>query len=156
MKDIDPDGKRSIGVLTKPDRIARGEEREKIKLFNNEAEFHCLRGWHVLKCPDQTQLSQGMSQEEAIREEENFFERDKIGKLFADKERCATNQIRKKLSGILVEILSDALPRNKTDMMQKLEHAEQFLASQGPEVNQVTLMKTILMYLIRNPRRTEP
>ncbi|KAB5588706.1 Myxovirus resistance protein [Ceratobasidium theobromae] len=69
----DPQGLRTIGVLTKPDRIEPGSERPWISMLKNEA--NALRhGWFSVKQPSARDLETGMSWSDARELDEKFFE----------------------------------------------------------------------------------
>jgi Dynamin central region len=60
-------------VLTKPDRIAEGEQSSWLRLLKNEQE-RFKHGWHCVKQSDQQQLDSGISWAEARQNEAKFFE----------------------------------------------------------------------------------
>lgn len=54
-EDIDPEGIRTFGILTKPDLVDKGSEGAVISLV--EGKSHQLRlGWHLLRNPGQAEL----------------------------------------------------------------------------------------------------
>ncbi|CAE6423274.1 unnamed protein product [Rhizoctonia solani] len=74
-REYDPQGLRTIGVLTKPDRIERGSEQPWISMIKNEAESLRLRhGWFSVKQPSAQQLETGMSWSEARELDEKYFQ----------------------------------------------------------------------------------
>ncbi|CAE6500374.1 unnamed protein product [Rhizoctonia solani] len=74
-REYDPQGFRTIGVLTKPDRIERGSERPWISMVKNESELLRLRhGWFSVKQPSARQLEAGMSWSEARELDEKYFQ----------------------------------------------------------------------------------
>ncbi|KZT65430.1 hypothetical protein DAEQUDRAFT_676924 [Daedalea quercina L-15889] len=71
---FDPAGKRTIGVLTKPDRAPRGDEERWVTLLKNEyPELALDNGWFSVKQPDSIQLTEGITRAQARQEEKNFF-----------------------------------------------------------------------------------
>ncbi|TFY61378.1 hypothetical protein EVJ58_g4548 [Rhodofomes roseus] len=71
---FDPAGKRTIGVLTKPDRAPRGDEERWITLLKNEySELALDNGWFSVKQPDSVQLAEGITRTQARQEEKAFF-----------------------------------------------------------------------------------
>ncbi|THH09638.1 hypothetical protein EW145_g1875 [Phellinidium pouzarii] len=72
VKKYDPDGQRTIGVLTKPDRIAEGDQDQWIRFVKNEEEPLDL-GWFSVKQPDALQLKQRLSWAQARAAEEEWF-----------------------------------------------------------------------------------
>ncbi|CAE6540893.1 unnamed protein product [Rhizoctonia solani] len=74
-REHDPQGLRTIGVLTKPDRIERGSEQPWIDMIKNETETLRLRhGWFSVKQPSARQLAAGMSWSEARELDEKYFQ----------------------------------------------------------------------------------
>ncbi|CAE6452917.1 unnamed protein product [Rhizoctonia solani] len=74
-REYDPQGLRTIGVLTKPDRIERGSEQPWISMIKNETETLRLRhGWFSVKQPSARQLEGGMSWSEARELDEKYFQ----------------------------------------------------------------------------------
>lgn len=90
---FDPDGKRTIGpsalycllaehylifwlgVLTKPDRVGRGDEQKWITVLKNEHKgLELDNGWFSVKQPDTVQLEEGITRAEARQAEEKYFE----------------------------------------------------------------------------------
>jgi Dynamin family/Dynamin central region len=68
--DVDPEGKRTLGVLTKPDLVDTGAEGRVVDLLQGRA--HPLRlGWHIVRNPGQQQLSNRALDRGKL--EENFF-----------------------------------------------------------------------------------
>ncbi len=64
-----------VGVLTKPDRIERGNEDPWFSLLRNEREY-LQRGWYCVKLPGPEELASGISRDEARENEHRFFSRE--------------------------------------------------------------------------------
>ncbi|KAF8756245.1 Fungalysin metallopeptidase (M36) [Rhizoctonia solani] len=71
-KQHDPDGKRTIGVLTKPDRIESGEEQKWLAFVRGETEV-LSKGWFCVKQPSPSELEERLSWSEARQREQDFF-----------------------------------------------------------------------------------
>ncbi|KAF7366190.1 hypothetical protein MVEN_00496000 [Mycena venus] len=71
-KKYDPDGKRTIGVLTKPDRIPRGDEENWLPLIRNEQE-PLENNWYCVKQPSSQDIKNGVTWAEARERENDFF-----------------------------------------------------------------------------------
>lgn len=70
-KDLDPEGNRTIGVLTKPDLVDEGTERSVLDLLNGKKQGIKL-GWNVVRNPGQKELDEGR------------VDRDSEGRFFRD------------------------------------------------------------------------
>lgn len=69
-QDLDPEGDRTFGVLTKPDLMDRGAEGAVVDLV--EGKHHKLKlGWHVLRNPGQATLDKELGSRSQVEAE--FF-----------------------------------------------------------------------------------
>ncbi|KAL5511021.1 hypothetical protein ACEPAG_3740 [Sanghuangporus baumii] len=73
VKNNDPEGVRTIGVLTKPDRIAKGDEERWLRFIKNEEE-QFEHGWFCVKQPDATQLKEGIESVQSRDSETQWFD----------------------------------------------------------------------------------
>ncbi|PNP74545.1 hypothetical protein FNYG_12168 [Fusarium nygamai] len=127
-KDIDPERRRTIGVITKPDLTRPGYDAEKeyIKLAKNQEATHKLQlGWHVLR---------------NRAEDENSLEgRDQVEDAFFQKGAWATIpsenrgivSLRKKLSHVLYSHIRNSLPGVITDIETTLRERQEELDRLG-------------------------
>jgi replication fork clamp-binding protein CrfC len=84
-QDVDPDGHRTIGVLTKPDLVDRGVEVDVMDLINGQRHMLAL-GWHLVRNPGQQEMSDPEMSEDAPegtffanKHPWNLLEKDKVG-----------------------------------------------------------------------------
>lgn len=113
---------RTMAVLTKPDRLEKGiplGPLEKI-LSGDEDAFPVGHGYYVTKQPDQQQLNQHLSRQDAREEETRFFTTQEPWStdLAHHHARFGTESIRKKLSTLLFEAIKSNLP----EMSDKIDH----------------------------------
>jgi GTP-binding protein EngB required for normal cell division len=108
-KIYDPDGTRTIGVLTKPDRIPQSEEDCWLRFIRGELEV-LHDGWYCVKQPNS--LSHGITWEDARDQEEEYFSSTAPWSSLEDrfKERLGTSNLTGRLSIILHELISKRLP----------------------------------------------
>ncbi|XP_046565196.1 interferon-induced GTP-binding protein Mx-like [Haliotis rubra] len=71
-KEFDEEGRRTLGVLTKPDLLDKGAENGVMRILNN-MEFSLSKGYIIVKCRGQEAISKGQSLTEALGDEDNFF-----------------------------------------------------------------------------------
>lgn len=69
---VDPEGRRTIGVLTKPDRIEKGCHEQFLQVLRGE-KFLLRLGYFVVKNPDQAELDAGLSPAAARQREMEYF-----------------------------------------------------------------------------------
>ncbi|KAF9465139.1 P-loop containing nucleoside triphosphate hydrolase protein [Collybia nuda] len=120
-KVYDPEGKRTIGVLTKPDRIPIGEEPNWLCFIKNEKES-LENNWYCVKQPGSNELKQGMNWTDARRSEEQFFsftnpwcEIDEIYKKY-----LGTSNLVSRLSSILSDLISKRIPEIQDEIERSI------------------------------------
>uniref|UniRef100_A0A672GKM4 Interferon-induced GTP-binding protein Mx n=1 Tax=Salarias fasciatus TaxID=181472 RepID=A0A672GKM4_SALFA len=70
---VDPDGERTLGILTKPDLVDKGTEEVVVDIVHNEV-IHLSKGYMIVKCRGQKEIADKVSLPEAIEREKAFFE----------------------------------------------------------------------------------
>ncbi|KAL5504501.1 hypothetical protein ACEPAH_7162 [Sanghuangporus vaninii] len=113
----DPDGKRTLGVLTKPDRIASGDEDRWVKLVKNEEEQLDL-GWFCVKQPDSKQVASGITLENVQTLEDDFFESVEPWRSlpFSARSRLGARPLVERLSQMLAELIAHRLPEVREEV----------------------------------------
>ncbi|KAK8057207.1 hypothetical protein PG996_011144 [Apiospora saccharicola] len=127
-RSVDSNGTRTIGVITKPDTLSPGSERESSYVslaLNQEVELRL--GWHVLKNPDSGLIKTPLAQR---HEEESKFMNQGIWQELPDTVRGAS-QLRKRLRQIIHDRVTLELPRlirsierNRRRCKEKLEQLD--------------------------------
>ena len=99
------------GVLTKPDRIARGDHDRWVRFVRNEEEVLEL-GWYCVKQPDSIQLKDGITWAQAREEEIKFFATvepwSSLTRL--DQQHLGTSHLVERLSDTLSELIRRRCP----------------------------------------------
>ena len=72
-QEVDPDGERTVGVLTKPDLVDKGAEDEVMEVLMNQRK-EPKHGYYMLKNRSQEALKGNMSLEEVHKEEMLYFQ----------------------------------------------------------------------------------
>lgn len=70
-EDLDPDGNRTFGVLTKPDLVDQGAEMTVVEVIEGKRQNLKL-GWHLLRNPGQANALDSIESRHVA--ERNFFE----------------------------------------------------------------------------------
>ncbi|KAI5117954.1 hypothetical protein M0805_004719 [Coniferiporia weirii] len=143
----DPEGKRTLGVLTKPDRIPVGDEDRWIRLVQNEEEPLDL-GWFCVKQPDSVELAKGISWEEArIKEKEFFGTAEPWRSLRYDTtSRLGIMPLVSRLSERLSDLIARRLPKLQYDVEEMLRTTENSLRELPAPPSEDSLAET--MHLI--------
>lgn len=72
-QEVDPDGDRTIGILTKPDLVDKGTERVIVNVVQNLT-YHLKKGYMIVKCRGQQEVTNKLSLAEATSKEMTFFQ----------------------------------------------------------------------------------
>ncbi|KAI6040078.1 P-loop containing nucleoside triphosphate hydrolase protein [Pisolithus marmoratus] len=133
-KQYDPKGKRTVGVLTKPDRIPQGEEESWIRLIRNEVE-PLDNNWYCVKQPSSLEISHGMHWGEARKREIEFFATMKpwSGLDLHLHRVLGTKNLTERLSTILAELIARRLPEIQDELQAVMQQAHSDLRELPPE-----------------------
>jgi Dynamin family/Dynamin central region len=106
-EEVDPDGHRTLGVLTKPDLVDKGAEKSVTELI--EGKRHQLTlGWNIVKNPGQSQSPN--SAKERLAMEDTFF-RGEAPWNRLDKDRVGVRSLRIRLQEILAKHTRREFPK---------------------------------------------
>ncbi|KAJ7064090.1 P-loop containing nucleoside triphosphate hydrolase protein [Mycena amicta] len=124
-KKYDPEGKRTVGVLTKPDRIPHGEEESWLPLIRNEVEA-LENHWFCVKQPSSQEMKQGITWGEARSRENDFFALTAPwSELSALHQKyLRTTNLIEKLSTILSDLISKRLPEIQIELDKSIQKAQ--------------------------------
>ena len=125
----DPDGLRTIGVVTKPDAATYKELHHRVvQLVQNEIEGNKLRlGWHVVLNPKQSES--WTSPEQRSAEEDIFFATNPWSQLRYAQTRIG--ELRKKLGQHLAAHIANNIPEMRVQIQERVDVAESILNSLG-------------------------
>jgi hypothetical protein len=129
-REVDPGGKRTLGVITKPDTIPAGSEKEAVflALARNE-EIPLKRGWHVLRNLGYEERMRGDTGEDRDRGEEDFFGTGAWRGI--PRECCGVATLRTRLSRLLYDHIKAELPVVYADIRAGLDDCEKKLEALG-------------------------
>ncbi|KAJ6610621.1 P-loop containing nucleoside triphosphate hydrolase protein [Mycena sp. CBHHK59/15] len=108
----DPEGVRTIGVMTKPDMLSTGSMKSRaLWLDVIEGQKHQLRhGYYCTRQPDDDERAKGITTVEARKAEIDFFSRTAPWATSSQKDRFGTENLVSTLSTLLVKIIAEKLP----------------------------------------------
>jgi GTP-binding protein EngB required for normal cell division len=124
-KKYDPQGIRTVGVLTKPDRISAGDEENWLSFIRNERE-PLTNNWFCVKQPSSASLKLGITWKEARAQEDEFFsmttpwsEMDTTYQKY-----LRTRNLVERLSIILSDLIAKRLPEIQEELQTMLQNTE--------------------------------
>ncbi|KAG2355058.1 P-loop containing nucleoside triphosphate hydrolase protein [Suillus spraguei] len=116
----DPYGKRTIGVLTKPDTLGAGaiNQRHKwVEIIDGRSEEHTLRhGFYCVRLPDDAERAQRLSRAESQRRAAEYFDTTSPWKDVIDRRRFGIPGFVSDISQLLIQLIEDALPCLREDV----------------------------------------
>ncbi|KIO31593.1 hypothetical protein M407DRAFT_67741 [Tulasnella calospora MUT 4182] len=124
---------RTVGVLTKVDRVEYGASSKWVRILRGE-ENPLLHGWYCVKQPDLVQMQEGVSWEEARAAEAEFFT---TVSPWADLERShrariGSGKLANRLGVILSDLVSEELPGIRKTVAAELSAISTKLRSMVP------------------------
>ena len=132
-KEADPAGRRTIGVLTKPDTIEEGCHAPWIRLLRNETRS-LTHGYFIVKNPAQAELLAGIQFDQARVAEAKFFKTLP----WLDEKSCQSkygvDNLKDYLCKVLTEMLDKNIPIIRKDANAKLAAIEMQLQEMPQEV----------------------
>ena len=144
VREVDPEGDRTLGIITKPDRLdsGSGSETAFIELAQNQ-DIHFKLGWHVLK--NRKFDERDFSLMERNASEETYFRTSNFKCLPAD---CVgIDSLRVRLSKLLFEHVRQELPKLRSDLEEALTAASKQLNVMGDRRSTSADCKTYLTQL---------
>jgi dynamin 1-like protein len=111
--DIDENGQRTIGVLTKADIMDKGTDCKKI-LRNEEIKLH--HGYVAVKNRSQLDINNNVAVETALESEKKYFEANYAGML----DRVGTEVLSKRLSTLLYQQIKDNLGKINDEIISEI------------------------------------
>lgn len=130
VREADPDGERTLGVITKPDRLEPGSGRESafLSLARNE-DIHFTHGWHVVK--NRKFEEKDCSIHERNQLEDVWWSTSILGRLPA--ETRGVKALRLRLSVLLFDAIKEALPTLRAELETALSETSTQLANLGTQ-----------------------
>jgi hypothetical protein len=139
---IDEQGRRTLGIITKPDFLREGTDNELswIELAQNK-DIYLERGWHMLKNRGDNQMK--FSFEQRNKDEKLFFSKGRYHNL--PREYVGIDSLRERLSNVLLYHLIKELPSLKNEIVTKLEATIEDILRLGEKRNTVKEQRMVLM-----------
>ncbi|KZT61034.1 hypothetical protein CALCODRAFT_447877 [Calocera cornea HHB12733] len=136
-RDADPDGTRTIGVLTKPDTVQDGEEHLWVPLLQNEGPHALELGYFVVKQRSIRQLENRTTFDAARQSEADFFRTKEPWNALSEdlQERLGTPNLTARLSTLLIDLIRALLPGLIDKIHSSLESVYDDLSLMEPELS---------------------
>ncbi|XP_070606577.1 interferon-induced GTP-binding protein Mx2-like isoform X1 [Erythrolamprus reginae] len=130
---VDPEGERTLGILTKPDLIDEGTENETVDVVRNQR-VPLKKGYMIVKCRGQSDLTNKLSLEDAIKKEKEFFEEHTFFSHLLEEGRATIPLLAEKLTQELTEHIQRSLPTLENQIETSLQKMNKRLHKYGEGV----------------------
>uniref|UniRef100_A0A3Q3IP22 Interferon-induced GTP-binding protein Mx n=2 Tax=Monopterus albus TaxID=43700 RepID=A0A3Q3IP22_MONAL len=129
-QEVDPDGERTLGILTKPDLVDKGTEETVVHVVCNDI-IPLKKGYMIVRCRGQQEIREKVSLTEAIEREKAFFkEHMHFHTLYSDG-HATVPKLAEKLTLELVHHIEKSLPRLEEQIEEKLAQTQVELERYG-------------------------
>uniref|UniRef100_A0A8C9VKA3 Myxovirus (influenza virus) resistance G n=1 Tax=Scleropages formosus TaxID=113540 RepID=A0A8C9VKA3_SCLFO len=108
-QEVDPEGKRTLAILTKPDLVDKGTEKSVLDIVHNKV-IPLSKGYLIVKCRGQQQINDRISLTEASRIERDFFRRHEYFSSLLYEDKATIQCLANKLTQDLVDHIRKSLP----------------------------------------------
>ncbi|XP_037622366.1 interferon-induced GTP-binding protein Mx-like isoform X2 [Sebastes umbrosus] len=126
----DPEGERTLGILTKPDLVDKGTEDTVVEIVRNEV-IHLKKGYMIVRCRGQKEITDNVSLTEAIEREKDFFNGHVHFHTLYDEGHATVPKLAEKLTLELVHHIEKSLPRLEEQIEEKLAQTQAELERYG-------------------------
>ncbi|EJP61428.1 dynamin GTPase, putative [Beauveria bassiana ARSEF 2860] len=143
----DPEGERTVGIITKPDLINEGAESKIALVAKNEDTIKLKLGFFLVKNPSPSELKEGISMDMRSRREQRFFASPTWASQKLDMSRVGVENLRRFLQDLLDTHIEKELPKVREEIKKKLVATETDLKSMGqarPTVGHIRSFMTSL------------
>ncbi|KAJ8246755.1 hypothetical protein GJAV_G00255040 [Gymnothorax javanicus] len=133
---VDPEGKRTLAILTKPDLVDKGTEKNVLDIVRNQV-IPLSKGYIIVKCRGQQQIDDEVSLPEATRIERDFFKRHEYFSGLLHEEKATTQCLATKLTNHLVDHIKKSLPFISEQIKKQLWETKKELSQfqKGPPLD---------------------
>ncbi|TQB69135.1 hypothetical protein MPDQ_002318 [Monascus purpureus] len=126
-RDLDPEGERTLGVLTKPDLIDKGAEQKTIQIVQSNG-LSMKLGWILVRNLGQQELLDGADRD---LEEEAFRHKHPWNSL--DPSKFGIKALKIRLQEIVTENVRRAFPLVRAEVTKRLRASRKAIEALGPE-----------------------
>ncbi|XP_075398387.1 interferon-induced GTP-binding protein Mx1 [Tenrec ecaudatus] len=143
-QEVDPDGDRTIGILTKPDLVDRGTEDKVVDVVHNLI-CSLKKGYMIVKCRGQQDIQDKLSLAEALEKEKEFFEDHDHFRVLLEEGKATVPCLAEKLSTELITHICKSLPILENQIKERHQAITDELQKYGVEVPQDENEKMIFL-----------
>ncbi|KAK7121475.1 hypothetical protein R3I93_022536 [Phoxinus phoxinus] len=106
---VDPDGSRTLAILTKPDLVDKGAEADILQVLQGKV-VPLKKGFTIVRCRGQSDINENVSLAEATKQETEFFANHVDFSYLLKEQRATISCLATRLTKELVQHIKDSLP----------------------------------------------
>ncbi|XP_041837169.1 interferon-induced GTP-binding protein Mx-like [Melanotaenia boesemani] len=129
-QEVDFDGERTLGILTKPDLLDKGTEETTVEILQNKV-IHLKKGYMIVRCRGQKEITEKVSLTDAIEKERAFFKDHPHFQTLYYEGQATVPKVAEKLTLELVHHIQKSLPRLEEQIETKLKQTQEMLDKLG-------------------------
>ncbi|XP_057188431.1 interferon-induced GTP-binding protein MxB-like [Triplophysa rosa] len=126
----DPEGGRTLGILTKPDLVDKGTEQTVVDVVHNEV-IHLTKGYMIVRCRGQKEIMDHVTLNEATDTEKAFFKDHPHFNTLYNEGFATIPKLAEKLTIELVHHIEKSMPRLEEQIEAKLAQTQKELEAYG-------------------------
>ncbi|KAF3903551.1 Dynamin [Arthrobotrys entomopaga] len=127
-REVDPEGKRTVGIITKCDAVAPGDEHGVIQIASNKLEI-LHHGWFVVKNRSTQEIKDGVTILQRHQKEKDFFKKAPWNRL--SREHIGVEKLKPFLGHLLYEHVRDEFPKLVDEINKLVSETEAALEKLG-------------------------
>ncbi|KAI6601853.1 hypothetical protein MCOR12_004140 [Pyricularia oryzae] len=143
-RQYDPEGQRTVGIITKADLINEGSEASLAQFANNQANIKLNLGFFLLKNPKPSEIEKGIKPEQRSQRELKFFS-EPVWKQHLDISRVGAENLKLFLQDLLDAHIEKEMPQVVENIRKVLRTIEESLTRLGqarPTVGHIRIFLT--------------
>uniref|UniRef100_A0AAY4EP99 Interferon-induced GTP-binding protein Mx n=1 Tax=Denticeps clupeoides TaxID=299321 RepID=A0AAY4EP99_9TELE len=129
-QEVDPEGERTLGILTKPDLVDKGTEETVVDIVHNNV-IQLTKGYMIVRCRGQKDILDRLTLVEASDKEKAFFQDHTQFSVLYNEGHATIPKLAEKLTLELVHHIERSLPRLKEQIEAKLAETDKDLERCG-------------------------
>lgn len=132
-QEVDPEGDRTLGILTKPDLVDKGSEKSVMNVLQNLT-FPLKKGYMIVKCRGQQEIMNNLSLAEATRKELMFFQSHPHFRVFLEEKKATVPHLAERLTAELIAHIRKSLPSLESEIRERHQGATEELRRCGADI----------------------
>uniref|UniRef100_A0A8C0KVX6 Interferon-induced GTP-binding protein Mx2 n=1 Tax=Canis lupus dingo TaxID=286419 RepID=A0A8C0KVX6_CANLU len=132
-QEVDPNGDRTIGVLTKPDLVDRGTEKTVVNVAQNLT-YHLQKGYMIVRCRGQEEITNQLSLAEATEKERMFFQTHPYFRALLEEGKATVPCLAERLTKELILHINKSLPLLEKQIRESHQRATDELHQCGDSI----------------------